>query len=156
MEQPDNMQEIEAAQTALGQFLVSMMPVPWERICFYADCAPGTSSVWYAVVERETDMIITNGSFWRRYESYPVSKEAATEKLPDLALDLYYAYAAKVGQDQVWKTMYYTLQSDGNVQIDFAYELPLGNLVEQQNAVYRSFFNCERKKSPKGKYPATE
>ena len=52
--------------------------------------------------------------------------------------------------------MYYTIQSDGKLQIDFEYALPPGNLVEQQNAVYKKFFECERKKSPKGKYPATE
>ena len=156
MESLENMEKIEAAQTELGQFLVSMMPVPWEKICFYAECAPGTSSIWYAIIERETNMIITSGPFWKRYESYRLSEEEASEKLLDLALDLYNAYTAKFGPNKAWRTMYYTIQSDGKLQIDFEYALPPGNLVEQQNAVYKKFFECERKKSPKGKYPATE
>ena len=32
MENLENMEKIEALQTELGQFLVSMMPVPWEKI----------------------------------------------------------------------------------------------------------------------------
>ena len=156
MEQLENMEKIEALQTELGQYLVSMMPVPWEKICFYAECAPGTSSIWYAIIERETNMIITSGPFWKRYESYRLSEEEASEKLLDLALDLYNAYTAKFGPNKAWRTMYYTIQSDGKLQIDFEYALPPGNLVEQQNAVYKKFFECERKKSPKGKYPATE
>ena len=156
MEQLENMEKIEALQTELGQFLVSMMPVPWEKICFYADCAPGTSSIWFAIIERETNMIITSGPFWKRYISYRLSEEEASEKLLDLALDLYNAYTAKFGPNKAWRTMYYTIQSDGKLQIDFEYALPPGNLVEQQNAVYKKFFECERKKSPKGKYPATE
>ena len=156
MESLENMEKTEALQTELGQFLVSMMPVPWETICFYAECAPGTSSIWYAIIERETNMIITSGPFWKRYESYRLSEEEASEKLLDLALDLYNAYTAKFGPNKAWRTMYYTIQSDGKLQIDFEYALPPGNLVEQQNAVYKKFFECERKKSPKGKYPATE
>ncbi len=156
MESLENMEEIEALQTELGQFLVSMMPVPWEKICFYAECAPGTSSIWYAIIERETNMIITSGPFWKRYESYRLSEEEVSEKLLDLALDLYNAYTAKFGPHKAWRTMYYTIQSDGKLQIDFEYALPPGNLVEQQNAVYIKFFECERKKSPKGKYPVTE
>ena len=156
MESLENLEKIEALQTELGQFLVSMMPVPWEKICFYAECAPGTSSIWYAIIERETNMIITSGPFWKRYESYRLSEEEASEKLLDLALDLYNAYTAKFGSNKAWRTMYYTIQSDGKLQIDFEYALPPGNLVEQQNAVYKKFFECERKKSPKGKYPATE
>ena len=85
MEQLENMEKIEALQSELGQYLVSMMPVPWEKICFYAECAPGTSSIWYAIIERETNMIITSGPFWKRYESYRLSEEEASEKLLDLA-----------------------------------------------------------------------
>ena len=62
----------------------------------------------------------------------------------------------KYGEEKIWRTMYYTLLSDGSVHIDFEFELPPGNLVEQGDAVYNRFFNCERKKSPKGKYPAKE
>ena len=156
MEQPDNMQEIEAAQTALGQFLVSMMPVPWEKICFYADAVPGSASSWFAFIEKETGVICTQDFFWDRYEQYPFEKMDAYTSLLKITKRLYHAYLERFGQEKIWRTMYYTLQCDGSVQIDFEYELPPGNLVEQGDAVYRRFFNCERKKSPKGKYPSTE
>ena len=35
MEKLENMEKIEAAQAALGEFLVSMMPVSWKKICYY-------------------------------------------------------------------------------------------------------------------------
>lgn len=152
----EKMKKIEAIQTEIGVFLSDMMPVPWKMICFYADAAPGTSSIWYAVVEKETDVIISSGPFWRRYESYPFSEDEVTGKLLDLALALYNAYIEIEGEEKVWRSMYYSLKSDGKIQIDFEFDLPDGNLIEQQNAVYKRFFNCERKKSPKGKYPSKE
>ncbi|MBR3046143.1 MAG: DUF600 family protein [Oscillospiraceae bacterium] len=42
------MEAIEAIQTELGLFLADMIPVPWEKICFYAECSPGTASTWFA------------------------------------------------------------------------------------------------------------
>lgn len=156
MEQLENTERIEALQTELGQFLVSMLPVPWEKICFYADAAPDTASEWFAFIEKETGVICTQELFWKRFESYAVEKTDAVCKLLDLTELLYNAYVERFGQEKAWRTMYYTLQSDGAVHIDLEYELPSGDMVERRNAVYRRFFNCERKKSPKGKYPATE
>ena len=156
METLENMEEIEALQTELGQFLVSMMPVPWKKICFYADAVPGSASSWFAFVEQETDVICTQDFFWKRYEQYTFEKMEVFVKLLEIAGSLYNAYVEKLGQEKAWRTMYYTLLPDGSVHIDFEFELPPGNLVEQGDAVYKRFFNCERKKSPKGKYPATE
>ncbi len=156
MENLENIEKIEAAQTELCQFLVSMMPVPWDKICFYADAAPDTFSEWFAFIEKGTGVICTQELFWKRFESYAVEKTDAVCKLLDLTELLYNAYVERFGQEKAWRTMYYTLQSDGAVHIDLEYELPSGDMVERRNAVYRRFFNCERKKSPKGKYPATE
>ena len=156
MEKLENMETIEAAQTELGYFLVSMMPVPWEKICFFADAAPGTASEWFAFIEKETGVICTQELFWKRFDNCKVEKMDAYCKLLDLTESLYNAYVERFGQEKAWRTMYYTLNSDGSIQIDFEYELPPGNLVERRDAVYRRFFYCERKKSPKGKYPATE
>lgn len=156
MENLENMEKIEALQTELGQFLVSMMPVPWEKICYYADAAPGTASEWFAFIEKETSVICTQELFWKRYDSYKFEKMDVICKLLDLTESLYNAYVKRFGQEKAWRTMYYTLQSDSSIQIDFEYELPPGNLVEQGNAVYRRFFQCEYTNAPKGKYPATE
>ncbi|MBQ9905147.1 MAG: DUF600 family protein [Oscillospiraceae bacterium] len=156
MEQLENMERIEALQTELGLYLSSIIPVPWEKICFYADAAPDTASEWFAFIEKETGVICTQELFWKRFESYAVEKTDAVCKLLDLTELLYNAYVERFGQEKAWRTMYYTLQSDGAVHIDLEYELPSGDMVERRNTVYRRFFNCERKKSPKGKYPATE
>ena len=154
MEHLENMEKIEALQTELGQFLVSMMPVPWEKICFYADCMPGTASSWFAFIEKETGVICTQDFFWDRYDSYELAEMDVFCKLLELAESIYDAYTERFGQEKIWRTMYYTLQSDGSVQIDFEYELPPGNLVEQGDAVYRRFFNCDYKYID-GKYPAS-
>ncbi len=155
MEQLENMERIEALQTELGQFLVSMMPVPWEKICFYADCVPGTASSWFAFIEKETGVICTQDFFWDRYEQYPFEKMDSYVSLLRLTKRLYNAYLERFGEDKIWRTMFYTLQSSGSINIDFAFELPPGNLVEQGDAVYRRFFNCDYKYID-GKYPATE
>ena len=156
MENLENMEEIEALQTELGQFLVSIIPVPWEKICFYSDALPGTASSWFAFVEQKTDVVCTQDFFWDRYDQYPLEKMETYDKLLDLACELYNAYLEKYGEEKIWRAMYYTLLSDGSVHIDFEYELLPGNLVEQGNAVYRRFFQCEYTNAPKGKYPATE
>ena len=156
MEYLENMGKIKALQTELGQYLSSIIPVPWEKICFYADCLPGTASSWFAFIEKETGVICTQDFFWERYDSYELAEMDVFCKLLELAESIYGAYTERFGQEKIWRTMYYTLQSDGSVQIDFEYELPPGNLVDQGNAVYRRFFDCEYTKAPKGKYPATE
>ena len=53
MEHLENMEKIEALQTELGQFLVSMIPVPWKKICFYAKAARGFSSTWFGFIEKQ-------------------------------------------------------------------------------------------------------
>ena len=155
MENLENMDRIEAAQTELGQFLPSFVPVPWSKICLYAKCAPGYASVWYAFAEKETDVISVQDFFWDRYSFYPVDELDVVMKLSKLSLNLYNAYLERFGEGKIWQAVYYTLNSDGTLQIDFEFELPSGNLVEQSNAVYRRFFNCEYKYID-GKYPATE
>ena len=156
MENLENMEKIEALQTELGQFLISFIPVPWKKICFYAAAVPGSASSWFAFVEQETDVICTQDFFWKRYEQYTFEKMDVFVKLLEITGSLYNAYVEKFGLGKAWRTMYYTLLHDGSIHIDFEFELPPGNLVEQGDAVYKRFFNCERKKSPKGKYPATE
>ena len=155
MENLENMEEIEALQTELGLFLADMIPVPWKKICFYAECSPGTASTWFAFVEQETGVICTRGFFWNRYDTYKYPERAAVKRLLDYAADLYKAYVKKVGQDKVWSTMYYTLESDGAVHIDLEFELPSDNILEVRNAVYRKFFHTEPKHYDT-KYPSKE
>ena len=157
MEQLENMDKIEALQTELGQFLVSMIPVPWEKICFYAECAPGTSSFWFAMIEKETDVICTMDFFWKRYESYPIEKTDAKFKIYDLIKSLYKAYATGFGQDKVWNAMYYTFHSDGKFNIDFDYTPANANMIDldMQDRLCNLFFGSEYEYYWT-KYPSTE
>ena len=143
MEQLENMEKIEAAQTELGQFLVSMMPVPWSKICFYAKAARGYSSNWFGFIEEETDVICCDDFFWNRYDSYPMEKWDSLDKLTDLVSELYNAYLERFGEEKIWRLMFYTIESDGKVQIDFEYENLPGNSLEQHDEVFRRFFGSE-------------
>lgn len=111
MESLENMEEIDALQTELGLFLADMIPVPWRKICFHGKAGPGTSSAWFAFVEKETDVVCTHGFFWNRYDAYKYSEWDTMKKLLNLVLALYKAYAAKEGNEKVWKVMYYTLEA---------------------------------------------
>ena len=51
--------------------------------------------------------------------------------------------------------MYYTLFSDGKVQIDFQYEPLSKDLRKKQDYVFKSFFNTDYKYY-KGKYPSKD
>lgn len=61
-----NMNAIENAQIELCQYLISMMPVEWSKICFYSECTTGSCSVWISLVEEKTGQICTQESFWDR------------------------------------------------------------------------------------------
>ena len=156
MEQLENMENIEALQTELGQFLVSMIPVPWEKICFYAEVEPGRISTWFALIEKETDMICTRDFFWKRYHQYPVQKREVSMQLSALTKALFEAYMKKFGEDSVWRTIYYTLESDYSVHIDFEYEYPKGDLFEQHDYTYKRFFPDADYSYIEAKYPVTE
>ncbi len=155
MEKLENMEEIEALQTELGQFLVSMMPVPWEKLCFYAKCARGFSQTWFGFIESETGVICARDFFWKRYDSYPIPKEDAIWKVPELSEALYNAYLERFGQEKIWRLMFLTIESDGKMHIDFEYENLQGNSLEQHDEVYRRFFGTEYEYYWT-KYPSTE
>ena len=155
MEQLENMEKIEALQSELGYFLVSIIPVPWSKICFYAQAARGFSSIYYGFIEKETGVNCAMDFFWNRYDSYPVKKWDAIKKLNKLVSDLYNAYLERFGEDKIWRLMFYTIESDGKVHIDFKYEDLQGTSIEQQDEVYRRFFGTEYEYYWT-KYPSTE
>ena len=155
MEKLENMEKIESIQSELGYYLVSMIPVPWSKICFYAKAARGFSSIYYGFIEKETGVICALDFFWNRYDSYPVKEWDAIKKLNKLVSTLYYAYIERFGEDKIWRLMFYTIESDGKVHIDFKYEDLPGNSLEQQKEVFRRFFGTEYKYYWT-KYPSTE
>ena len=155
MEQLDNMKAIEAAQTELGYFLVSMMPVPWKKICFYAKAAREFSSIYWGFIEKETGVICAMDFFWNRYDSYPVKEWDAIKKLNKLVSALYNAYLERFGEEKIWRLMFYTIESDGKVKVNFEYKDLEVNSLEQQKEVYRRFFGTEYEYYWT-KYPSTE
>lgn len=146
------MKEIEIIQNDIGIFLTDMIPVPWKKICLYAECENGSVSFWFALQEQKTDVITTMEFFWKRYENYPIRERDVRLKLADLVRLLYNSYINKYGEDKKWCTMYYTVESNYSVNIDLGYEMPKGNFVEIHHAVFERFFGAPYKYID-GKYP---
>ena len=146
------MNEIENAQRELCEFLISMMPVEWSKICYYAECTKQSNSPWISLIEKKTGAICTQESFWKRYSSYPYEKMAAYNVLFRLTRNLFKAYLEKFGEEKIWRTCFLTIEEDYSFHIDFGYQLPPGDLVEQHNAVCEKFFNTNYEYL-QGKYP---
>ncbi len=146
------MHKIENAQKELCEYLISIMPVEWKKICFYSKCTSGSRTTWIALVEKETGAICTQESFWKRYSSYPYEEMAAYVKLNKLTRNLFNAYLEKYGEEKIWCTYSLTIEDDYSFHVDLGYEMPEGNLVEQHDEVYRNFFNKEYMYL-EGKYP---
>lgn len=147
-----NMNAIENAQIELCQYLISMMPVEWSKICFYSECTTGSCSVWISLVEEKTGQICTQESFWDRYNSYPYKKMETYIKQSELIKKLFNAYLEKFGEDKIWCTYFLTIESDYTFHVDLGYEVPEGDIVEQHDAVFERFFNTKYKYL-EGKYP---
>lgn len=148
----ENMNEIERVQNDIGLFLISAMPVPWKKICFYAECDNGCVSTWFAFEEEKTGIISTMECFWIRYNNYPVNELDVNIKLSDLARLLYNSYVKEFGESKKWHVMFYTVESDGSVKIDFEYEMPKGNFVEIHHNTFKRFFGTDYEYI-EGKYP---
>ena len=146
------MKEIESIQTEVGQFLISMIPVPWEKICLYAECENGCASIWFGFKEEKTNVICTQEFFWERYQEYPIKERDVNLNLPDLVENLHNAYIEKFGETKKWCTMYYTVGSDYSVKINFGYEMPTGNYVQIHHKVFEHFFETPYKYHEE-KYP---
>lgn len=155
MEQLENMEKINSLQMELGYYLVSIMPVPWSKICFYARAARGFSSIYYGFIEKETGVISAMDFFWNRYDSYPVKKRDAVKQLNKLVADIYNAYLEQFGEEKIWRLMFYTIESDGKVRINLEYKNLSGNSLEQHDEVYRRLFGTEYEYYWT-KYPSTE
>ncbi len=146
------MHKIENAQKELCEYLISIMPVEWKKICFYSKCTSGSRTTWIALVEKETGAICTQESFWDRYNEYPCKEMDVYIKLGKLIKNLYNAYIEKFGEEKIWCTYSLTIEDDYSFHVDLGYEMPKGNLVEQHDEVYRNFFNKEYMYL-EGKYP---
>ena len=67
----------------------------------------------------------------------------STIQLNKLVAAIYNAYLERFGEDKIWRLMFYTIESDGKVHIDFKYENLPGTSIEQHDEVFRRFFGTE-------------
>lgn len=142
MNQMDGMGRIESAQTELCQFLMSMIPVEWTKICFYGDVtnAGRSTSAWISLVEKKTGLICTQGAFWRRYEKYSYKTAYAMDKLCDLVDALWNAYVERFGVEKTWCAYYLTINEDYTFHVDLGYELLGDDKTSRTDAVFEKFY----------------
>lgn len=143
---------IENLQKELCEYLISMMPVKWEKICFYSECNSGRCSAWFAFIEKKTGIICTQDFFWDRYNSYPISKMEAYLKLTDFVIALHNAYKDKFGPEKVWHTLSYTVTNDCKFHIDLGYEDKDVSVMRTHEEVFKNFFGVPYEYI-EGKYP---
>ena len=84
-----------------------------------------------------------------------MKKRDAVKTLNKLVSDLYNAYLERFGEEKIWRLMFYTIESDGKVHINFQHENLPGNSLEQHDEVFRRLFGSEYHYYWT-KYPATE
>ena len=65
----------------LVNYLISLMPIPWKKIAFYAESDNGSRSLFFGVREKETDIAVNMDTFFKRYDEYPISKRVAPFEL---------------------------------------------------------------------------
>ena len=119
------MRKIENAQKELCEFLIDMMPVEWSKICYYSKCTTGSRSSWIALIEKKTDIICTQESFWKRYSTYPYEEMVAYVKLNKLTQNLFNAYLEKFGEEKIWCRVpfipNYTTREDQNKTVEYLF-----------------------------------
>lgn len=82
----DNKEHLEKE---LVDFLISIIPVTWEKIAFYSDNNAGSSTLFYGVREEETDIVVTSDTFRKRYADYNFDRISASRKLLQTVRMLY-------------------------------------------------------------------
>ena len=122
------MNNIEQLQNKLRDYLISIIPVPWTKICYYAECAKGSSSFWYGFIEKETGVVSTYEFFFNRYDNYAHNRIEVTVELLDYAEKLYKEYIDTFSKEKAWQTMVYIINEDRTIDIDYSYEKPQGDI----------------------------
>ena len=149
------MEEIKTRRNELCRFLINMMPVPWEKICLFAECDSGSATYWFCFLEKETGIVITYESFFIRYDSYPFTKRDINHKLFLLLDDLFQTYVKEYGEDKVWHTIEFIINDDSTFRTYLSCQHMNEGILRFRNAFLKKHLNTEYKYI-RGKYPSLE
>lgn len=137
------MNEVEKIQNKLGIYLTEIIPVPWEKICFYAECSLGYSTFWYCIKEKDTGITIPYENFFKRYNTYPKDRLAVIKSLLKLSQDFYYAYVKEFGLDKAWHSIVYVVNEDETFNINFNYKKIAKDDFELREILSQKYMGCE-------------
>ena len=139
------MDEIEQIQKEIGEFLVDMVSIPWESICFWVNVKDGCYTYWFCLKEKKTNEVCTYESFFTRYVSYPYSKREINHRLFIYADNLYNAYLEKYGSSNVWDEMIFIVEETGCFHIDFVYDSQETSVLKRRNSILSKYYGVEYK-----------
>lgn len=115
---------IRSRQAALEQYLISIMPVPWKKICLFAHFSGGRLTAEFAVLEAETDTVCSQHSFQRIYANagyYVPGRDEMKRKVNQLTASIYFYCAEDWGKENAWRSMFFTITPDGSSHMEFAW-----------------------------------
>lgn len=114
---------IRMKRTALEQYLISIMPVPWKKICLFADFAGGRCIARFAA-EEETDTVFTQDSFQRIFANagyYVPGRTELNNRINQLAASMFFFCGEAFDRENVWRSMFLTVTPDGASHTEFAW-----------------------------------
>lgn len=147
--------EIEKYQAELIEYLISIIPVPWKKIVFYAESTQHTSSLRFGFTEKDTNVIVTMDFFFDRYNYYAFSKIDVFVTLYDILEKIYNAYL-EILKDEIWNTISYIIESPNDFTIEFGNDKKSERVFFEEAEWFVKKFFYTNYIWVKGKYPAKE
>lgn len=144
--------EIETAQKKLDVLLMSISPVSWDKVYYYAIRSSMGWDMYFCVKEAETGLIISSNIFFERYDKYDIKKNDLYAKLYQLTASVY--EECKNENKKLWKTMTFVADRSGQYDVEFTYESPAGKNIFKQREDWEEKYFGEHLPSLKGKYPS--
>ncbi len=134
---------IRSKQTALEQYLISIMPVQWKKICLFAHFSGGRLTAQFAVLEAESDTVCAQDSFQRCYVGHYVpGRDEMKKKVNQLTASVYFYCAEAWGKKKAWHSMFFTITPDGASHTEFAWApfTEQDDPYESERAAFEYFF----------------
>lgn len=104
----------------LVNLLISMMPVSWKKIAFYAESDNFSRSLFFGVREKETDIAVNMDTFFERYDEYPFSKDDTPFDLMRFVRYKFKQDFAEMGEN-VWREFVCTIEENGEYKFEYFY-----------------------------------